>query len=354
MILADDIADARGTINDMLGFFTSMHDAIQKSQRFVLHDDLGIAAYKLVKSRPSSLLAAMPICRLPHKSTWIEWTGGIAARAGWQTYPAIERGKEGLLKRVNPIRMGCLVEALDDSLQRGQMTWAWLHPTEGMNGSALSVNFDWTEDGNVESAARAAGVDTADEITRLMFHRYVARPAGLSEEMIRDAFEAHGGWETLKNNRKEFDAFAELIRHEAIWISRHGRQMIETVLSDPDPAYIGRVLSAWEGDISGEAPFIDCLLMMMNSRNAVDYEFNDLSRLNRARDKRGQQPFLDHSTIKLHMSKGRLAAIAARKADARGTDVEGHFKIRKSGVWWWNDHWRGDRQNPMPGSSHDA
>lgn len=354
MILADDIAAARGTINDGAGFFTSLHNAIQKSHRFVLKDDVAISAYRLVRSRPSSMLAAMPLCRLPYRSIWIEWSGGISERAGWQIYPAIERGKEDIIRRVNPIRMGCLIETLDETYQRGQMTWAWLHPEEGMNGSPLSVNFDWTENGNIESAARAAGVDTGDAISRIMFKRYIERPASFSEAIVKDVLETHSGWSALRNDNREIAALSELLCHEAVWISRHGRQMIDLLMSDRDPKYIIRCLSAWEGDISGEAPFIDCLLMMMNSRNAVEHSENDLSRLNRAREKRGKPPLHSHNVTSLYMSRHRRAMMAnGLRVESRGTDVMGHFKIRKSGVWWWNEHWRGDRDNPMPRENYE-
>lgn len=355
MILADDIAASRGTINDFGLMSSSVYATIEKSERFVLSDEVAIAAYKLIKSRPSSMLAARPLCRLPYKSMWVEWRGGISSAAGWELYPAIERHNQEKINRVEPIRMGCLIEALDETRQRGQMTWGWLHPIHGINYSPLSVNFDWTEGGNVETAAAAAGLRADDSFTGMLYRRWISKAEDVPEEVIINTMIDHTGWNALAGNKIEISALRELLKHEAVWISRHGTRIID-MLSKESPEYIAKAIQAWEGDITGEAPFMSAFIMMLNSRNAIEHTHNDISRLNRARHKRGDAPFLDHHITKLYMSKARRRAVMAGtlRGEARGTDVMGHFKIRKSGVWWWNEHWRGDRTNPMPRSHYET
>src|SRR6185295_2908196 len=94
------------------------------------------------------------------------------------------------------------------------------------------------------------------------------------------------------------------------------------------------------------------MLAMLNSRNCVEREPVDLSRLNKARGKRGKQPLMSYTKTKLVLSRAR-----ARAADAQGISreaarqhlVRGHFKIRPpgkkgggGGVFWWAPVLRGD------------
>ena len=86
-------------------------------------------------------------------------------------------------------------------------------------------------------------------------------------------------------------------------------------------------------------------LILLNCRNAVDTELVAApDKLNRKRAKKGKAPIPEHNIVKVHLSQARRRAYEARGGSAnaaRGGLVMGHFKVRKSGIYWWSPHWRG-------------
>jgi hypothetical protein len=85
------------------------------------------------------------------------------------------------------------------------------------------------------------------------------------------------------------------------------------------------------------------IIMLLNTHNGTRQQPANLDKLNAARAKRRVAALLGYSTVTLHL--------AGRRAEGRqwgGTGdavrehlVRGHFKIRKSGIFWWSPHSRG-------------
>lgn len=93
--------------------------------------------------------------------------------------------------------------------------------------------------------------------------------------------------------------------------------------------------------------FLRGLLVCLNSRNlfAVCAPEN-VDKLNRARARTGKLLRVSFSRVRVNLS-----AVMRRKTDAasgaggmRAHLVAGHFKVRKSGVFWWSPFVRGDEQ----------
>jgi hypothetical protein len=89
-------------------------------------------------------------------------------------------------------------------------------------------------------------------------------------------------------------------------------------------------------------------LILLACRNAVDVEVVPApDKLNKQRSKKGKPPLVEHRVVRMHLSPARKRAYAASggsgTAASRGTVVMGHFKVRKSGVYWWQPHARGGR-----------
>ena len=151
MRLSDQILAARGGPLDLMGFASSLGALIAKAQRFELSDEVARACGELVYSRPSSLLAALPLCRLPYETTWIEFRGGLgnnqASRRDFDGAPV-------------PSRQGALIESMPGG-QVGFMTFAWVHNydrglSEAVNMTPIGVFFDWRPDGDVRQIVRIA------------------------------------------------------------------------------------------------------------------------------------------------------------------------------------------------------
>ncbi len=348
MILADHILAARGTPHDLAGMVTSLASGIEKAERFVLSDEIAAAGYQLIKSKPASLLDAMPLCRLPYRSLWLEWNGDSSFVAGWNQFPTCEpTAEDRIVARPLPWRMGCLIEG-DKTGQRGQISWAWMHKESGVNVCGLGVNFDWSKDGDVLAWSRQElGTIDRDSITDAFARRWLC---DTTDEGVIQIMKMRGAdWAKLADDPRQREAVAGLLRHERSWFSSHARRLIDYAWRN-NPADFLKLIKAWEGDICGEAPFASAIVLMLNSRNAVEREPVDLAKLNRARRRRGRPEFLSHTVTRLYLSKARQ-----RDAEATGMSreamrqhiVRGHFKIRKTGVYWWSPFLRGDASRPM-------
>ena len=86
-------------------------------------------------------------------------------------------------------------------------------------------------------------------------------------------------------------------------------------------------------------------LILLNCRNAVDVEDVQVSaKLNKARISKGKPPLVEHKIVHMRLAPERRQASNKKPTSgtriARGTLVMGHFKVRKSGVYWWSPHAR--------------
>jgi hypothetical protein len=107
----------------------------------------------------------------------------------------------------------------------------------------------------------------------------------------------------------------------------------------------------WAADISGEAAFIQCAIALLNSRNCVTNEPVDLSKLNKARKTRGKSPLASYMITRLVLSKTQqrtAESLGLDRREAREHVVAGHFKVWKTGVYWWSSFKRGNPDLTIP------
>jgi hypothetical protein len=93
---------------------------------------------------------------------------------------------------------------------------------------------------------------------------------------------------------------------------------------------------------------------MLNTRNAIEETVADQSKLNRARAKQGKPPLADYRIMTLKLSAARRRAAEAAgmsEQEMRMHWCRGHFKVRRTGVFWWSPHIRG-RQAPLLHRQH--
>src|SRR3546814_607944 len=86
-------------------------------------------------------------------------------------------------------------------------------------------------------------------------------------------------------------------------------------------------------------------LILLNCRNAVEREHVPApDKLNKKRTARGRPPLVEHIVVKVSLNaKVRRRAEASGTGPGnwiRGTLVRGHFKVRKTGIFWWSPHAR--------------
>ncbi|MCK1670359.1 hypothetical protein [Bradyrhizobium sp. 150] len=353
--------------DDIGGIFTSMCAAIREAERFELSDDVARAAYNLTKSKPTTLLSALPMSRAPFRKIWLEWRGGLTSdmvRPGHRRDPSFAP---------DPLKQGCLIET-DESGQRGTMTFAWIHREKPAmfagtshslaNVAPLGTIFNLQEGANVRDDAKSALLrrwstekDATAAVLDSILHVRYARE--MSDEETRQWMETKvfKDWHRFAGLQSERAALRQLGRHEMPFVSPHAlgffrwcadaamrsEKMLQTFLSD----VVGQ---SWEPDIEGEAPFAETIIAMMNSRNAIEHRPVDLSGLNKARAKRGRPMFLPYRTTHLRLSQAQTRAFRAgllTREDAGRHRVRGHFKIRKTGIYWWSPFFRGDPTKPL-------
>jgi hypothetical protein len=343
--------EARGGISDIHGIVTSVCAGIERAERFVLTDHASDAAANIIRSKPSTLVTALPLCRLPYQTMWIEWKGG---RVG---------APQSRINAPPPAKMGCLIEGIADQI--GTMTWAWVHfdlpemPGASVNVCPFGLVFDWRPEGDIPALLNVFADEWLAQHQRSsMLDLIIEAGKGrwlreLGDETLKMVMtDCRPGWDKFANMPREVEALRVLTKRSARWVSRHAWKFFALaggiMMRAPD---IARILTGWEADTVGEGPFMEAVLALMNSRNAVESKPADLTRLNRKRVRLGRAPFLTHyvTDLSLSMSEARRGgAHGLSREQARGHKVRGHFKIRRTGIYWWHDFERGDASRPMP------
>jgi hypothetical protein len=218
-----------------------------------------------------------PFCRLPYPATWLELAH--LDRHHWRGAPL---HYPGLQRR--PIRVGFLLEATAANLASWRATMFWsLHdpPSNSAPNNASLIVIDYRTDQPFAELSDLVAVDVAD----------------FSDGVF-------------------------------------------TGDRDVDDGLIALSRSDWAGEIK----FIFAALGLLNARNVVERQRVDLTRLNRARVRSGKPPFLAREVLKiraLHRPSLAPSGSRAEAADVRSHFVRGHFKTRRSGVFWWGPHVRG-------------
>lgn len=375
MRLSDHIIAEVGKTNDVAGIFTSMAKSVREAQRFELSDDVAIAAYRLTTSKPTTLLNALPLVRAPYRKMWLEWRGGATTRTGM----IMPKNRRDADFAPDPLRQGVLIET-DETGQRGIMTFAWIHRERPkafqellpdkeyspVNIGPLGTLFNWQEGATVITDAMrllAERYPTSEQrktaggfMDLLMTTRYSRE---LSDDQLKQWMErsAFHDWSRFARSAEERKALATLGRHAMPFISPHAVGFLqwcaEQALESPkllDNFMQFVVRQSWEPDIEGEAPMAETVMALMNSRNAVEHRDTDLTALNKKRAKMKRPTFLPYRTTHLRLSQAQTRAFRAglmTREQAGLHSVRGHFKLRKSGIYWWSPFFRGDPTRPV-------
>jgi hypothetical protein len=343
---------AAGGLADIGGFAKNMEPWIKRAQRFEVTDEVARAAGDLIYSKPSSLAAALPLCRLPYETMWIEYRGGLGAAT---------TGNRDFDNAPTPWKQGVLIEAMPGG-QTGFMTIAWMHSYDdetiehAVNISPVSIYFDWREEGDVREIIRMAHGAILKSIKNPHLRDLVdlyrvsleTKWHGRADTTaIQATFTGRRSWgENFSDNARETEAMRTLERHMLPGISPHGVGIIGFVLSHGKTQEIRNFMLKWEADVQGEGGWVQCFLAMLNTKNpCVEHEAIDLSRLNKSRRKNGRHEFLPYSRTRLALSRSQTRIAAARGIDrqtARMHLVRGHFKLRGGNLYWWSPFMRGD------------
>lgn len=310
-----------------------LKERLARAEKFVLDPQASVMAAGVAMSRPSSILAALDFARLPFDPFWIEFANADARQAmaslGSPLKPTGDRGitieRSGFLIRsegeslvveyVYTLRTETGIRSLDQSPVRARFS------LKGMSeGSRAMLELLAPVDRDVPKIATGK---VQDHIR--MLHTSPAEAAADLELRARYVTSLNPAVAQVRKNVVALHGEAHVDSLER----RQGEEMYRLFTLQALPA-----------------------LILLNCRNAVAPERVPApERLNRQRAKKGRPPVPEHVLVKIHLSpERRLARQAAGggRAAARGGLVIGHFKVRKSGVWWWSPHWRGSHEGKTP------
>jgi hypothetical protein len=96
-------------------------------------------------------------------------------------------------------------------------------------------------------------------------------------------------------------------------------------------------------DWAGEIRFFYAILGLLNARNVAETERVEYSRLNKHRAKSKKFPLSTHTLLKIRTAHRRslIGSGNAGPAEIRAHFVRGHFKARRTGLFFWGPHMRG-------------
>jgi hypothetical protein len=331
MRLYDVIQQNAGTALDRAfqGLIGSFAAALRQSECFELTPPVVSACGQVCASKPSSILAATAMLRLPYEHTWLEWYG--------------DRGdyiKEN--QKIVPDRMGCLLTAVDNEFNRGYAYWAWFHHTESLTIAPFGIAFDW-------DTGRPPVLQQLLEHHNLPAYLMHAFEKRVGDKLAAQAVLVNSKkWydKTINKDQKEIDAFIQLEKRATIVPNHYATKFIaEYNLLDPN----NPGMANFTDDVCGELPFIESFIIMLNSKHILDKTADDFSKLNKVRVKTKKAPLREFTTTRLRLTRtteNRMRAAGMDRSAARMHLVRGHFKLRKSGCYWWSPFARGHGGTP--------
>jgi hypothetical protein len=297
---------------------------LKQAQCFELTESVAQACVHVMSARPTTLLQALPLNRLPYKYTWVETV---------QRQGGFDNGKD------SPDRMGCLFVASDDTFQRGTAYFTWNHKQYGVSLCPFALAFDWTDNAapiydqlSVKNPKVSVYKELADSYQQ-KFSSFESMNAVVESTRMSTR------WGHLLKEPTERAAFIALEKRSALVINESCQFLFEAgVLTQ-------RMLNSYVDDLVGELPFFSSFLIMLNSKTILERNTDDFTRLNRARLRNRKAPLKEFVVTRLSLSRvqaNRAKSVGiTNREQARLTLVRGHLKVRKTGVYWWSPHPRG-------------
>jgi hypothetical protein len=260
--------------------FNRLQGKIDAAQKFILSPDFTAAADGLVDNI-QELTRIAPFCRLPFPLTWIEFAQNDRPKF----CNAEMKFPEFQFK---PSRIGFLMEAEDNTMACWHTWLLW------------NIKHGGLEDNNV--SLLTVGYNTANDSKKLEDVITTLGMVDFADSVIRQ-FPDKDIWETMAN----------LMR------------------------------SDWAGEIR----YLISVLGLLNARNVAMREPVDKTAHNAKRFKARQLPLFSHTILKLrpaHKPTMVRGASGDLRAEVRSHFVSGHFKARRTGLFFWGPHMRGRAQ----------
>ena len=299
-MFADEIINSKHLRDVELGWagHDYLRDRLRAAQKFVLTPDF-VSVSDAIYADKSQLHKTLQFCRLPFRLCWFEFAA--QRRQRWLS---------GATECLSPVavpqseidRIGYLFQMVE-----GEETWV--------------ISMFWKIRGHPEGVVS-----------------FTPYSVSLKKEERSPEFLTRPGNKVANSIMEWAKGFAERVAYLS-----------------PKP-FAREMHKSWYEDWDGELPFIFAMLGILNSRNISDQEYADRTELNKKRARRGKLPLSSHHTLTINPRVRRFFRSSGKGevADLRAHFVRGHFKVRKSGVFFWLPHLRGDKGNGFVSKDYKA
>jgi hypothetical protein len=309
-MLIDDLINANQIANLGPDDCARFQARLRAATKFDLAPDFAASADAL-SAEFTNVAKAIPFCRLPFKSVWVEVAQNARPRfSAADIHVPVMQGR--------PKRVGFLIDAVDDRLSsfRAHQFWSFYEKDKLPNISELAMKFspenmtdeydtrlDSAEDGRILKIESSPEWLKAPKSIRARLHSVLGP----------EAPDFYTSWGEMY--AKGEDEIAKLSYEVSI------------------------------ADWSGESMFLLAMLALLNTRNAHERLPIDVRKINDSRKKRGDPPLAEYSVVRMH--RRIRDRVASRGTDASTSSalkwhmVMGHWKVRRTGIFFWHPYGRG-------------
>lgn len=310
---------------------------MKEAEYFVFDEQAVAMAVNVSQSKPSSIIACLPFVKLPAPLLWIEFSNQHLRQAmGAMGSPNI-RGERHI---VDIERTGFLLWEED-----GQILMDHVH-RDRIPGGGTTITL-----ANVRLAFDPDTDSRRHEMVASMSH-LIDKLSHSGEPVEDDGPPIVTGKIAKRIKQIDKDDVEAIAMKQLSWrfgMAPHPdqkalRQAMLSIMPE-------QKLKLMEADQTNDAfrIFVNLILpglILLNCRNAVRREVvPPPEKLNKQRVKKGKPPIEGYQYVRLHLTpkKKRLyERYGISTHSTTGGVVIGHFKVRQSGIFWWNPHWRGE------------
>lgn len=276
------------------------------SQRFMVERDFAQVADELA-GHPADIVKMLPFCRLPAPSVWIEAVHSDRLNFLYGAPVAEYESK--------PHRVGFLLVAENSQLSQWKTHLFWNFPGQsGVHSPGVAMRFN-TETGFKDRCGMyfPATESATDPVNKRIYAEWMAL-----SEADRDYVSS-----TVHPTAPNF----------------------AYLFSQINPDLFSQLVAIGTSDWGGEVAFIQATLGLLNSRNTIEVQYVNNEAYSQKRIARGRAPLTSYNTVRIHSKIRRRVNYSPTdgysSSELRRHFVRGHWKVRKSGIFFWKPFYRG-------------
>lgn len=304
--------------------FKALAVDVTQAQRFVLHRDAVLLIHSISNIPMARITPALAICRMPYPKMWVEFV--YRDRDDYYAMANVRLNK--LENASSPSRLGFYLEQMDTEGRIIDCTIVWRHLQDRFvdGGESIviggySIRIDTTP-----------GIVVSDE-ARANYARALRNPSEIEQQfsLVRTYDDPVEKEAALELETRITLGHCRYLK--SFWT--HTERMFPRTIPELRKHAVFDCLEEWR--------FVIGLLMTINSRNVISYSDPiTYEKLNKQRAKKHLPMMHDHREIRLSLSRvQRNRTGDGGHVDVKAHTVLGHWKLRRTGLFWWSPHIRG-------------